>query len=169
MADLGCNDGKFSLESLNNGCKQVIGFDFDINSIEKAYLNFKDKSFLPLYLDASNPSSNIGWNENERSGFKKRAAFDALIALAFEHHLSIAKNIPLKEVVMWIVNIAPKGLIEFVPKDDPTVQKMLSLKGDIFPDYSEDKFRKYISQYKKIVNETYVEGCNRIIFEYESY
>jgi len=168
LADLGCNDGKFSLASLDNGCKQVIGFDFDINSTEKAYLNFKDKSFLPLYFDAANPSSNIGWNENERFGFNKRTNFDALIALAFEHHLSIAKNIPLKEVVMWLVNIAPKGLIEFVPKDDPTIQQMLSLKGDIFQDYSEDNFRKYILEHKKIVNEIYLEGCKRIIFEYES-
>ena len=166
LADLGCNDGKFSEESLKNGCRYVIGFDFDLNSVEKAYFKLKDKSFLPLYFDASNPSSNIGWDENERLGFNKRASFDALIALAFEHHLSVAKNIPLKEVVSWLVNIAPKGLIEFVPKDDPTVQQMLSLKGDIFKDYNEENFRKYILEHKKIYNENNIKGSKRIIFEY---
>ena len=120
IADLGCNDGVYSNLALSSGCKNVIGFDFDINAIDKAYVISKNdkKNFLPLYFDASNPSTNSGWNENERKSFKGRANFDAVIALAFEHHLAIAKNIPLGEVILWILSLAPNGLIEFVPKND---------------------------------------------------
>ena len=50
-----------------------------------------------------------------------------MIALAFEHHLVLANNIPLDEAIKWLMNIAPKGLIEFVDKKDETVKKMLSL------------------------------------------
>ena len=57
-------------------------------------------------------------------------------------------------------------IIEFVPKDDPTVQQMLSLKGDIFKDYNEENFRKYILEHKKIYNENNIKGSKRIIFEY---
>ena len=74
--------------------------------------------------------------------FKKRAKFDAVIALAFEHHLTLAKNIPLEQVIKWITSLAPAGLIEFVPKSDVTVKKMLELKGDIFPNYNFETFEK---------------------------
>ena len=45
-----------------------------------------------------------------------------MIALAFEHHLALTNNIPLEETIKWLMNIAPKGLIEFVDKNDETVK-----------------------------------------------
>ena len=39
MADIGCNDGLYSFESLRSGCKKAIGFDIDINAIDRAYIN----------------------------------------------------------------------------------------------------------------------------------
>ena len=50
------------------------------------------------------------------------------------NHLAIGRNIPLPQVVAWLCGLAPRGVIEFVRKDDPTVQQMLSLREDIFPD-----------------------------------
>ena len=169
IADLGCNDGFYSALALKNRCDYVVGFDYDLNSIEKAFQkSIREKlNFLPLYFDASNPSSNIGWNEKERKGFKDRAEFSGIIALAFEHHLAIAKNIPLEQVVEWLMNLAPRGLIEFVPKHDITINKMLELKGDIFPNYNEDNFRKVISQKGKILSTTKISESGRIIYEYE--
>ena len=101
IADLGCNDGEYSALCLRSDCKKVIGFDFDINAIDQAYKNASKENldFLPLYFDAANPSSNLGWYQNERKGFIERANFNAIIALAFEHHLAIGKNIPLNDVV----------------------------------------------------------------------
>ena len=93
-------------------------------------------SFLPLYLDATNPSTNMGWNESERKGLKLRLKFDALIALAIEHHLAVSKNIPLDQTIDWLVSFAPKGLIEFVPKQDETVQ--LSHQNLIFAQFTQE-------------------------------
>ena len=76
----------------------------------------------------NNIGTSRGWNEEERKGFKTRAKFDAVIALAFEHHLAIAKNIPLDQAVKWLIDLAPRGLIEFIPKNDKTIKKMLTLK-----------------------------------------
>ena len=39
-------------------------------------------------------------------------------------------------------NFAPRGIIEFVPKEDETIKKMLQLREDIFIDYNENNFRK---------------------------
>ena len=169
VADLGCNDGEYSELSLKNGSKSIIGFDFDINAIDKAYkkaLN-KNLNFLPLYFDASNPSGNIGWDEKERKSFKNRAKFDAILALAFEHHLAIAKNIPLHQVIDWLVSLAPTGLIEFVPKNDLTVIKMLELKGDIFPDYTIQNFENKLSIKTEILSKTQVSDTGRTIYEYK--
>ncbi len=154
LADLGCNDGEYSRLALESGCKKVIGFDFDINTVNRAFKkSIKNNiNFLPLYLDASNPSSNLGWNENERKSFKTRANFDGVLSLAFEHHLAIAKNIPLPNVIYWITSLAPTGLIEFIPKNDQTIIKMLELKGDIFPNYDLDNFEKYLEKNCKILS-----------------
>ncbi len=124
-------------------------------------------NFLPLYFDASNPSTNSGWNEKERKSFKDRAKFDAIIALAFEHHLSIAKNIPLDQVISWLVSLAPNGLIEFVPKDDITIKKMLELKGNIFPNYNQENFEKILSKKSKILTKNLVSQSGRTIYEFK--
>ena len=91
----------------------------------------------------------------------------AMVALAFEHHLAIAKNIPLRDTVDWLVSLAPKGLIEFVPKNDETIQKMLKFKGDIFPDYTENNFKKFLEKNAKIVSIKEITNSGRKIYEYK--
>jgi ribosomal protein L11 methylase PrmA len=169
LADLGCNDGVYSKICLGNGCEYVVGFDYDLNAINNAYKTSKDEklNFLPLYFDASNPSSNLGWYQNERRGYMERLNFSGMLSLAFEHHLAIAKNIPLDQVLKWLINIAPHGLIEFVPKNDETIKKMLILKGDIFNDYNEENFRSLILKNANIVSETIISDSGRKIFEYQ--
>ena len=171
LIDLGCNDGVYSKICLENGCKYVIGFDYDLNSINNAYkISKKEKlNFLPLYFDASNPSPNLGWAQNERKGFVERINFTGMISLAFEHHLAIAKNIPLDQTIKWLTDTAPQGLIEFVPKNDETIKKMLALKGDIFKDYNEENFKTLLLKNVNIVSETIISDSGRKIFEYKKY
>ena len=168
LADLGCNDGRFSRIAIKNNIENVIGFDFDLKVLDRNYLISKknNQNILPLYLDFTNPSSNLGWNDSERKSFKNRAKFDCILALALIHHLVIAKNIPLNQAVIWLTSLAPSGIIEFVPKEDPTCQFMLSLKGDIFPEYNEENFKKELSKLVKIENITTVSNTNRRIYEF---
>ena len=144
--------------------------DYDLNAIDEAYLISKKErlNFLPLYFDVSNPSSDIGWYQKERKGFKKRLNFDFVLALAFEHHLAIAKNIPLEDVINWITSLAPKGIIEFVPKNDVTIQSMLRLKGDIFPNYNLENFKNFLSKKTKITSEKIVSKSGRTLFSFEN-
>ena len=148
VLDLGCNNGEYSKLAIQSGCKSVVGLDYDLNAIDEAYwISKKERlNFLPLYFDVSNPSSDIGWHQKERKGFMKRLNFDFVLALAFEHHLAIAKNIPLEDVINWITSLAPKGIIEFVPKNDVTIQSMIKLKGDIFPNYNLENFKNFLSK-----------------------
>ena len=98
-------------------------------------------NFLALFLDVANPTSNQGWAEAERKGLAARATADAVLALALVHHLAIAKNVPLSQVVEWLVSLAPNGVVEFVPKGDAMVQELLRLREDIFHDYAEESSR----------------------------
>ena len=169
VLDLGCNNGEYSKLAIQSGCKSVVGLDYDLNAIDEAYLISKKErlNFLPLYFDVSNPSSDIGWYQKERKGFKKRLNFDFVLALAFEHHLAIAKNIPLEDVINWITSLAPKGIIEFVPKNDVTIQSMLKLKGDIFPNYNLENFKNFLSKKTKITSEKIVSKSGRTLFSFE--
>ena len=85
------------------------------------------RCLLPLYQDFANPSPNQGWSQSERKEIASRVNVDFVMALAVEHHLTIGRNIPLERVINDIVNIAPRGIIDFVEKSDPTTQRMLKL------------------------------------------
>ncbi len=140
--DLGCNTGDYSELALSCGADYVVGWDFDQGALEAAFdrAQSKDLAFTPLFLDATNPSPDQGWAQAERGGMGKRDRPDACLALAFIHHLAIARNIPLPEIIDWLLAVAPCGVVEFVPKEDQTVQIMLQIREDIFAGYDFDSF-----------------------------
>ncbi len=167
--DLGCNTGDFSKVLLENGVQWVIGFDFDQGAIDGSFARAKSEelNMQPLFLDAANPSPGQGWNERERMGLGQRADADAIIALAFVHHLAIGKNIPLHQLVDWLVGLAPQGIIEFVPKQDPMVKELLMFRKDIFPDYSEEHFISCLSRTNEIIEVMAVTDSGRKLFWYK--
>ena len=85
-------------------------------------------------------------NASERRALQACARADAIVALAFEHHLAIARNILLEKFVDWLVGLASCGLIELVQKADPTIQRMLALGEDVFRDYQEESFFNGLGQ-----------------------
>jgi hypothetical protein len=54
-----------------------------------------------------------------------------------------------------------------VPKSDPTIQRMLALREDIFSEYTEDNFRSALSARARIVGEQVVSASGRRLFCYE--
>ncbi len=166
--DLGCNVGEYSSAALAGGAKYVVGFDFDQGALDVGFHRARENnlSFQALYLDAANPPPNQGWREQEREGLQARAAADGVLALAFIHHLAIARNIPLDQLVQWIVGLAPAGVIEFVPKQDPMVKNLLRLREDIFPDYTEAYFLDAISKQATIVKKEIVSKSGRLLIDY---
>jgi ribosomal protein L11 methylase PrmA len=169
LFDLGCNTGAYSEAALEAGAGRVIGFDFDQGALDQAFERAQQKGldFLPLHLDAANPSPDQGWRQQERAGFGRRARADAIVALAFEHHLAIGRNLPLDQVLDWLIGLAPTGVIEFVQKTDSTVQQMLALREDIFADYSEAAFVAAIEKRARVVRSETISGECRRLFWYD--
>jgi ribosomal protein L11 methylase PrmA len=164
--DLGCNDGEFTEVALANGAGAAIGFDSDPGVLELACARAERARlpFLPLHQDASNPSPAQGWMGRERAALAGRGRPDALMALAFEHHLALGRNLPLEEVAAFLVATAPRGLVEFVPKSDATVQRMLALKGDIFPGYSEEAFAAALAARARVVRTDALAGGRKLFW-----
>ncbi len=167
--DMGCNDGAFAEMALQAGASYVVGFDADQGAVEAAFARAKEKdlSFLPLLLDATNPSPSQGWNQVERKGLGDRRGADALLALALVHHLAIGRNVPIGEIVRWLMEMAPKGIIEFVPKQDAMVQKMLRFRDDIFPSYTPETMLDAMQSHGRIVRQESISESGRQLFVYD--
>ncbi len=168
LFDIGCNSGDYSVAALEGGAKTVVGFDFDYGALDAATAR-ADKHklpFLPLWLDAANPSPSQGWAQAERLGFGKRASARALVALAFVHHIAIGRNVPLDMTIDWLISLAPEGIIEFPPKSDPMVQRLLSNREDIFPDYTEENFIAAVQSRGQIVEQKHVTEGGRLLIWY---
>ena len=169
MFDFGCNSGEYSQVALESGAERAVGFDFDQGALERAFARATSQKLdlLPLYLDAANPSPGQGWNNQERKSLNGRDRADALMALAFEHHLAIGRNIPMNRVVEWLVSFAPVGVVEFVQKSDPTVQQLLMLREDIFDTYTEDNFERFLKDNARIIKKERVATTGRTLYWYD--
>ncbi len=164
--DIGANDGYFSKILAASGV-QVIATDIDGQCINRLYREVRKKNIpniLPLILDVSNPSPAIGFYNKERTAFFDRTQTDLVLALALVHHLVIGKNIPLPMLAAWLNDIAPRLIIEFVPKEDEKVQQMLSSRNDVFDTYDQQHFELYFSAYFHILAKEKIGNTHRVLY-----
>ena len=152
--DLGANTGVFSRVVSTIG-SHVVSFDIDPAAVEQNYLQMKSEkaeNLLPLLLDLTNPSPSIGWANLERSSFGSRGPSDMVLALAVIHHLAISNNVPLPHLAEFFANTGRWLVIEFVPKTDSQVKKLLASREDIFPTYTREGFESAFTE-KLIVHD----------------
>jgi len=62
------------------------------------------------------------------------------MALALIHHLCITNNVTLEQFAAFLASVGRWLLIEFVPKEDSQVQRLLSAGWNIFTDYHRSHF-----------------------------
>lgn len=164
--DLGANTGIFSRIACDNRIPTV-SFDYDPAAVEINYLESLkagDQFILPLVLDLTNPSPAIGWANKERSAFGQRASADLVMALALVHHMAISNNVPLVALAEFFSTLSPHLIIEFVPKEDSQVQRLLVSREDIFPDYQRDGFELAFKNYYHIVKTVVIPETKRILY-----
>ena len=161
--DLGANSGEFSAIA-SEYFKQVVACDNDqavLREIEKK----KIKNLLCLQVDLNNPTPAFGWNGTERKSFIERSQHnDLTLALALIHHLCIGNNVPLKKLAQFFSDISKNLILEFVPKNDVQVKKLLVTKKDIFDDYSLANFKSAFAEYFNIEAELAIPDSERILF-----
>jgi hypothetical protein len=160
--DLGANTGEFS-EIASRYSTNVVAFDNDVEVV-RAIQTKKTPNILALVADLSNPTPAHGWNGRERKALNERLQnADVVMALALIHHLCIGNNVPLGELANFFAGFSNKLIIEFVPKDDEQVKKLLVTRKDIFGGYTYDNFVKSFSAFFQVEDTQPIPGSGRVI------
>lgn len=168
--DLGANNGVFS-RLASEGTPYVVSWDIDPTAVEQNYRQVKtekNEKLLPLLLDLTNPSPAIGWANRERESFGERGPADLVLALAVIHHLAISNNVPLLQLADFFAQTGRWLVIEFVPKPDSQVQKLLASREDIFPSYTREGFEAAFKMRFKIREAVDVNESQRVLYLMES-
>jgi ribosomal protein L11 methylase PrmA len=165
VLDLGCNTGQFSMIAAEIA-ERVVAVDSDEPSVDALFRQARSNGFnvLPLVMDLTNPSPDQGWGQSERRGFASRGTADWALCLALIHHVSIAGNVPFGRFIDWVASLARAAIIEFVPKDDPMVQRLLLTRKDVYPQYTQSHFEQAVTARFSIVDRVAVPGGGRVLY-----
>ncbi|MFA6511989.1 MAG: class I SAM-dependent methyltransferase [Patescibacteria group bacterium] len=164
--DLGANTGVFAQLAAQQGIP-TIAFDIDPAAVEKGYRAIREKgekNILPLVMDFTNPSPSLGWAHAERRSLLSRGPADLSLALALVHHLAIGNNVPLSELAAFFVQTGKHLVIEFVPKEDSRVQKLLATREDVFPEYTQECFERVFEEYFVTLRKETIPESKRILY-----
>lgn len=164
--DLGANDGVFSRIASSRGI-QTISFDIDSACVEESYLKAhmeNETRLLPLLFDAMNPTPDLGWANNERMSITSRGPCDTVMALALVHHLAISNNVPLCNIAEYMSKLCKSLIIEFIPKEDSQVQRLLATREDIFPHYDQKHFEEDFNGYFQTIRSIKIRNSARTVY-----
>lgn len=164
--DLGANTGRYSRLASAAGA-ETVAFDIDPAAVEVNYRQVKaagETNLLPLVLDLTNPSPALGWGNAERPSLLGRAHADLVLALALIHHLAIGNNVPLPLAADFFARLAPNLIIEFVPKSDSQVQRLLATREDIFDRYSQADFEAAFGRAFTITAKYPIAESDRVLY-----
>jgi hypothetical protein len=164
--DLGANVGAYSRIASDQGICTV-AFDVDPAAVEKNYLECRrngEASLLPLVLDLTNPSGDAGWANEERQSLAARGPADLVMALALVHHLAIANNVPFKMTARFLARLGRALVIEFAPKDDAQVQRLLASREDVFADYHQPAFERGFERFFTIERRERIADSDRVLY-----
>ena len=166
VLDLGANNGEFSRIASDREI-YTVSSDFDPTAVEQNYRRMrkgKEKHLLPLVVDLTNPSPALGWANRERDSFGQRGPADMVFALALIHHLAISNNVPLSLLAEYFASLGQWLIIEFVPKSDSQVQKLLKSREDVFNEYTRESFEQAFEAYYVINEVILIEETKRTLY-----
>lgn len=166
VLDLGANTGEYSRIAREAGAS-VVALDGDPSAVELAFRRLSasgERGILPLWVDLANPSPSQGWAHHEWGSLASRMRADVVLALALVHHLAIGNNVPLESVAEFMAMLGRDLVIEWVPKQDPQVQRLLSSRVDVFERYHEAGFVEAMSTRYRVEAREPVGETGRVLF-----
>jgi len=162
--DLGANTGEFSILVAERGIN-CISWDIDPAAVERNYRSHRyGAKLLPLLQDLTNPSPGAGWANRERDSLAERGPAQAILALALIHHLAIGNNVPLPDVAKYFASLAEWAVVEFVPKSDSQVQRLLASRKDIYDGYHIEGFESAFSESFELERRESIAGTERTLY-----
>jgi hypothetical protein len=123
---------------------------------------------LPLTLDLTNPSPSLGWSHHERQSLTERGPTDTILALGLIHHLAIVNNVPLAKLAHFFSCLTKTLIIEFIPKEDAQIQKLLISREDIFDNYTQTNFEASFSKDFHMIERIPIPDSQRMLYLLEN-
>jgi hypothetical protein len=164
--DMGANTGLYS--RIASGLSAfTVAWDVDPGAVELNYhqmVRERETLLLPLVCDLTNPSPALGWAHEERMSMGQRGPADTVLALALVHHLAIANNVPLDRIARFFSVLGKHLIVEFIPRDDPKVQRLLASRDDVFPDYKQAGFESAFSTCFEILTVQPIRQSARLLY-----
>jgi hypothetical protein len=164
--DLGGNVGRYSRLAAGRGIF-TLSLDLDPAAVELNYRACRKENIqtlLPLVIDLTNPSPDLGWAHQERASLKSRGPADLLMALALIHHLAISNNTPLDRIASYFAALGRHLIIEFVPKGDSQVERLLASREDIFDHYTQQGFEQAFGRFFNTLDRQAIRDSKRTLY-----
>ena len=164
--DLGGNNGEMS-RAVRDLAGEILCLDIDPRAVDLNYRTCRAERIAnvqPALADLMNPTPALGFLNRERTALIDRRPPDLAMALALIHHLAITGNLPLSYIADFLGALAPALIIEFVPKTDSQVRRLLASREDIFADYTEARFKEAFARRFDIVEARPIPETERTLY-----
>ena len=163
ILDLGANTGAYAALAAAYA-RNVIAVDGDPTAVDRIYERVRSGEYpgnlLALAIDIGDPSPAQGWNLAERSSWKERLRPDFFLALALIHHLVIANNVPLADVLAFFHRLCGEGIVELVTGEDPMARRMESARQGRPSELSVARFEEEAGRHFRIARrEELIPSC----------
>lgn len=76
----------------------------------------------------------------------------------------ISANIPMRDFVRWLADLADQLIIEYVSREDEKVRILLRNKTEDYADYSRERFEEALSDHYTIAARQAIQSGNRVLY-----
>ncbi len=165
--DLGCNDGRYTRIAAEHA-RYVVAIDSDpvlVNDLYGALREEGNSSIVALTMNLADPTPALGWRGLERKRLEERGKPDLTLCLALVHHVSISGNVPVRDFIHWLRELETAVVVEFVTREDPMVELLLSRKEQgSHPDYDRFFFERCLEEAFEIERREDICGGRRLLY-----
>lgn len=153
--ELGCNTGDFCKILLHLGVQEICGVDVDESSVEKLYIEARDKN-LSIDCLAIDLFGLFGWHavdfgdDSWEKQYRpiRRLPSDLVVAVALVHHLCYFRNQSFELVAEVLSEFSKRYLIiEWIPNTDKFLFGPVNQYGIDKSWYTEENFLEVIKRY----------------------
>jgi 2-polyprenyl-3-methyl-5-hydroxy-6-metoxy-1,4-benzoquinol methylase len=148
VLDVGANTGTYSRIAVECGA-QVVAWDTDVRAVDIHWKAARQDKLpiLPIVADFARPTPALGWRNQEQAGLLARSSqrFDCVLMLGVLHHLMVADQIPLSEILEQLVMISRQwAILEWIPKEDSQFRELCRGREELYKHCDEAYFQRAV-------------------------
>ena len=144
VLDVGGNTGVYSRIAAESGAA-VVAWDPDVSATEIHWraAHGDGLQILPIVADFARPTPGLGWRNRECASLLERAKgqFDCVLMLGVLHHLLVADQIPLTQILDQLAEITTRwAVVEWIPQQDSQFVGLSRGREELYAHLTEEYF-----------------------------